>query len=120
MPLLPKLVLATLTIGLALTVTLAFAQLDVGRTVGIVLQSAILIGLYTQQTAAWLAARWLTLIAAVVLTVGLALTAPSVFYGETRMWMWAVVAVQSATAWVLFGLLGCRDSRAYFHAPRKA
>jgi hypothetical protein len=56
MPLLPKLVLATLTIGLALTVTLAFAQLDVGRTVGIVLQSAILIGLYTQQTAAWLAA----------------------------------------------------------------
>jgi len=120
MPLLPKLVLATLTAGLALTVTLTFAQLDIGRTVGIVLQSAILIGLYTRQTAAWLAARWLAVIAAVVLTIGLALTAPSVFSGETKIWIWALVAVQSATAWAFFALLGCRDSRTYFHAPRKA
>jgi hypothetical protein len=120
MPLLPKLVLATLTVGLALTVTLTFAQLDIGRTVGIVLQSAILIGLYTQQTAAWLAARWLAGIAAVVLTIGLALTAPSFMSGETRIWMWAVVTALSAATWALFALLGCRDSRTYFHAPRKA
>lgn len=121
MPLGPKLVLAIQMIGLALTVFWAFTLLRVGDTISIVIQSAIFIGLYTRQTAAWLAARWLTAIGAVILSVGLVFTTPGLMSPHgTKLWVWALVAFQTALAWWFFFLLGRPDSRAYFNAPRKA
>jgi len=117
MPLGPKLVLAIQMIGLALTVFWAFARLNVGDTLGIVIQSAILIGLYTRQTVAWLTARWLTAIGAVVMSVLLVLAAIG---GATKLWVWALVALETALTWLFFSLLGRPDSRAYFNAPHKA
>jgi hypothetical protein len=52
MPLGPKLALTIQMIGLALSVFWAFTRLRVGDTIGIVIQSAIFIGLYTRQTVA--------------------------------------------------------------------
>jgi hypothetical protein len=122
MPRGPKLVLAIQMISLGLNVLFTFARLDVAGTVGIVIQTAIFVGLYTRQTAAWLAARWLTGIAAVVLSLCLLLTAPGAISpsGETKLWVWALVALETALSWLFFSLLGRPDSRAYFHAPRKA
>ncbi len=120
MPLGPKLVLAVQMIGLALSVFWAFTLSRVGDTIGIVIQSAILIGLYTQQRAAWRAARWLACLGAVILSIGLALTAPGVISPDgTKLWVWGVVALETALAWWFFSLLGRPDSRAYFNAPRK-
>jgi hypothetical protein len=121
MPLGPKLVLAIQMVGLALTVFWAFTLLRVGDTISIVIQIAILTGLYTQQAAAWRAARWLSAIGAVVLSLGLVLTAPGLMSPHgTKLWVWAVVALETALTWFSFSLLGRPDSRAYFNAPRKA
>ena len=117
MPLGPKLVLAIQMIGLAFSVFWAFTLLRVGDTIGIVIQSAILIGLYTRQTVAWVTARWLTAIGAVIMSVLLVLTAIS---GATKLWILAIVALETVLTWVFFSLLGRPDSRAYFNAPRKA
>jgi hypothetical protein len=98
----------------------AFTLLRVGDTIGIVTQSAILIGLYTRQTAAWRAARWLAALGAVLLSIALALSAPGVMSPHgTKLWVWAVAALQTALAWWFFCLLGRSDSRLYFNAPRK-
>ncbi|GEM_PF-4544392 len=122
MPLGPKLVLTIQMIGLALGVFSAFLRLSVADTVGIVIQSAILIGLFTRQTVAWLTARWLTAIGAVVVTIGVVITMPSLFAQEhgTKFWVWSMVAAEAILSWVFFSLLGRPDSRAYFNAPRKA
>ena len=122
MPLGPKLVLAIQMIGLASSVFWAFTLLRVGDTIGIVIQSAILIGLYTRQTVAWMTARWLTAIGAVLITIAVAVTIPSLFEPEhgTKFWVWGILAVEAIWAWLFFGLLGRSDSRAYFNAPRKA
>jgi hypothetical protein len=69
MPLGPKLVLAMQMIGLAFSVFWAFTLVRVGDTIGIVIQSAILIGLYTRQTVAWATARWFTAIGAVIASI---------------------------------------------------
>jgi hypothetical protein len=117
MPLGPKLVLAIQTIGLAFSLFWAFTLLRVGDTIGIVIQSAILIGLYTRQTIAWMTARWFTAIGAVIMSVVLVFTAIG---GATKVWIWAIVAFQTVLTWFFFSLLGRPDSRAYFNAPRKA
>ena len=117
MPLGPKLVLAIQMIGLALSVFLAFALLRVGDTLGIVIQSAILMGLYTRQTVAWMTARWLTAIGAAITSI---LFVWVVMAGTTKLWILVIVALEITLAWVFFALLGRPDSRAYFNAPRKA
>lgn len=117
MPLGPKLVLAIQMIGLAFSVFWAFTLLRVGDTIGIVIQSAILIGLYTRQAVAWVTARWLTAIGAVIMSVLLVLTAIG---GTTKLWIWLIFALEVALTWLFFVLLGRPDSRAYFNAPRKA
>jgi hypothetical protein len=99
MPLGPKLVLAIQMIGLAFSVFWAFTLLRVGDTIAIVIQSAILIGLYTRQTVAWMTARWLTAIGAVIMSVLVVLTAIG---GATKLWIWAVVALETALAWIFF------------------
>jgi len=116
-----KLVLAIQMAGLALTVFWAFTLLRVGDTISIVIQIAILTGLYTRQAAAWRAARWLSAIGAAVLSIGLVLTAPSLISPHgTKLWVWAAVVLETALTWFFFSLLGRPDSRAYFNAPRKA
>jgi hypothetical protein len=117
MPLGPKLVLAIQIIGLAFSVFWAFTLVRVGDTIGIVIQSAILIGLYTRQTIAWVTARWLTAIGAAIMSVLVVLTAIG---GTTKLWIWAIVALQTVLTWFVFSLLGRPDSRAYFNAPRKS
>jgi hypothetical protein len=121
MPLGPKLVLAIQMIGLASSVFWAFTLMRVGDTISIVIQSAILVGLYTRQTIAWMTARWLTAIGAVLLSLAVVITVPSLFAQEhgTKLWVWALVAFQAVLAWLFFSLLGRPDSRAYFNAPRK-
>jgi hypothetical protein len=117
MPLGPKLVLAIQMISLALSVFWAFTLLRVGDTIGIVIQSAIFIGLYTRQSVAWVTARWVTALGAVIMSVVLVLTAIG---GATKGWIWLGLALEVALAWLFFALLGRPDSRAYFNAPRKA
>ena len=78
---------------------------------------AIFIGLYTRQTVAWMTARWLTAIGAVITSILFVFAA---FGGSTELWILAVVALEVALAWLFFWLLGRADSRAYFNAPRKA
>jgi hypothetical protein len=121
MPLGPKLVLAIQMIGLAFGVFWAFTLLRVGDTIGIVIQSAILIGLYTRQTIAWMTARWLAVIGAVVLSLAVMITIPSLFAQEhgTKLWVWGILVFQASLAWLFFSLLGRPDSRTYFNAPRK-
>ena len=116
MPLGPKLVLGIQLIGLASSVFWAFARLSVGDAVGIVIQSAIFIGLYTRQTVAWLTARWLTAIGAAITSF---LFVWVVMAGTTKLWILSVVGFEIALTWVFFYLLGRSDSRAYFHAPRR-
>src|SRR5438128_1732180 len=96
MPLGPKLVLAIQMIGLALSVFWAFTLLRVGDTIGIVIQSAIFIGLYTRQTVAWMTARWLTAFGAVIMSVLLVLTAIG---GATKLWIWTMMAFQTVLIW---------------------
>jgi hypothetical protein len=121
MPLGPKLVLAIQMIGLAFGVFWAFTLMRVGDTIGIVIQSAILIGLYTRQTIAWMTARWLTGIGAVLLSFAVVISVPSLFAQEhgTKLWVWGVLGFEAGLAWSFFCLLGRSDSRAYFNAPRK-
>src|ERR1044072_9919332 len=116
MPIGPKLVLAIQMIGLALSVFWAFTLLRVGNAIGFVIESAIFIGLSTRQTVAWVTARWLTAIGGVALLVLLLFTALS---GQTKLSVWALVALQNVLTWLFFFLLGRPDSRAYFNAPQK-
>jgi hypothetical protein len=119
MPLGPKLVFAFLLIELISAVFWLFLRLasNVGDMLGIVIDIALLIGLYTRQTVAWVTARWLTAIGAAVMSVLFVLV---VISGTTKLWILTVVAFEIALAWVFFALLGRRDSRDYFNAPRKA
>jgi hypothetical protein len=122
MPLGPKLVLAIQMIGLAFSVFWAFTLMRIGDTISIVIQSAILIGLHTRQTVAWMTARWLGVIGAVLITIAALITIPSLFDREhgTKLWVWSLVAAEAALSWLFFYLLGRPDSRAYFNAPPKA
>ena len=116
MPIGPKLVLAIQMIGLASNVFWAFARLQVADTIGIVIGIALLIGLYTRQTVAWVTARWLTAIGAGITSLFFLWVVMS---GTTKPWILAVVAFEIILAWVFFYLLGRPDSRAYFHAPQR-
>jgi hypothetical protein len=118
MPIGPKLVLAFLMIGLAFGVFWLFARLSVhlGDMLGIVIQIALLIGLYTRQTIAWITARWFTAIGAAIMSVIFVFV---VISGATKLWILAMMGLQITLAWVFFALLGRPDSRAYFNAPRK-
>jgi hypothetical protein len=119
MPVGPKLVLAFLTVGLAFAVFWSFARMSVRPSdmLGIVIQIALLIGLYTRRTVAWVTARWLTVIGAAITSIFFVWV---VMAGTTRVWILAVVALDITLAWVFFALLGRPDSRAYFNAPGKA
>jgi hypothetical protein len=114
MPLGPKLVLAIQMIGLAFTVFWAFTLFRVSDTISIVIQTTILIGLYTRQTIAWMTARWLIAIGATITSI---LFLWVVMAGTTKFWILIIVAFEITLAWVFFYLLGRPDSRAYFHAP---
>ena len=118
-PLGPKLVLALLMIGLVLAVVGMFVRLSVrfADMFGIVMQIAFLIGLYTRQPIAWITARWFTALAAAIMSVLFVLVVMS---GTTKLWILCIAGLDIALAWVFFALLGRRDSRAYFNAPRKA
>jgi hypothetical protein len=85
MPLGPKLVLAFLVIGLVLAVIGMFARLSVGfgDMLGIV-QIALLIGLYTRQTVAWITARWFAAIGAGITSLLFLLVVMS---GTTKLWI---------------------------------
>src|SRR5205814_4151017 len=67
-----------------------------------VIQSAILIGLYARQTVAWVTARWLTAIGAVIMSILFLFAAIG---GGTKLWILAVVASEVALAWLFFGCL---------------
>ena len=116
MPLGPKLVLAIQMIGLASSVFWAFTRLQVADTIAIVIGVALLIGLYTRQTIAWVATRWLTAIGAGIMTFFFLL---GLITGPPNFWIVILVAFQITVAWAYFYLLGRRDSRAYFHAPQR-
>jgi hypothetical protein len=116
MPLGPKLVLAIQMIGLVLSVFWAFTLFSVSDTISIVIQSAVLIGLYTRQTVAWVTARWLTAIGATITSIFFLWV---VMAGTTKFWILAIVAFEITLSWVFFALLGRPDSRAFFNAPRK-
>jgi hypothetical protein len=119
MPLGPKLVLGLLIIGLASAVFWLFARMSVGLgdMLGITIQIALLVGLYTRQRVAWLTARWFTAIGATIMSI---LFVWVVMAGTTRLGILAIVALDITLAWLFFALLGRPDSRAYFNAPRKA
>ncbi len=117
MPLGPKLVLTIQMVGLAFTVFWAFARFSVGDSLGVAIQSALLIGLYTRRTVAWVTARWLTAIGAALMSVVLLLV---IMGRDTKLWLLGIFAFQTALEWIFFSLLGLPDSRSYFHAPRKA
>ena len=112
MPFGPKLVLALLMTELLLAVVTMFARLF-----GIVIQIALLIGLYTRQPVAWITVRWITALGAAIMSVPFVLVMMS---GTTKLWLLCIVALQIMLAWIFFALPGRPDSRAYFHAPRKA
>ncbi len=105
MPLGPKLVLAIQMIGLAFSVFWAFTLLRVGDSLAIVIQSAILIGLYTRQTIAWVTARWLTAIGAVITSILLVVT---MLGGATKLWILGVVASEVVLTWLFFHCSGDR------------
>jgi hypothetical protein len=119
MPLGPKLVLALLIIGLASVFFLLFVRMSVvlGDMLGITIQIALLVGLYTRQSVAWLTARWFTAIGATIMSI---LFVWVVMAGATKLWILTIVALDITIAWIFFALLGRADSRTYFNAPRKA
>jgi hypothetical protein len=85
--------------------------------IAIVVQIALLTGLYNRQVFAWHAARWLTALAIacdafVLVVAAFTMAAQPVVIGS--------VLAGLALASGLFYLLGRDDSRAYFNAPRKA
>ena len=88
-----------------------------GDMLGIVMQIALLIGLYTRQPIAWVTARWLTALGAAIMSVLFVLVVVS---GTTKLWILCITGLDIALAWIFFALLGRPDSRAYFNAPRKA
>ena len=120
MPLGPKLVLAMQSISLALNLFLGCARPSARDGIVIALQSTLVIGLYSRQTAAWLAARWLAAIGVGLALFLLVFLLP--FIGDRQQfWLnWAYLAFQTALTWVFFFLLGRSDSRAYFNAPQRA
>src|SRR3954453_19356344 len=117
MPRGPKLVLTIQLIGLAFAVFWAFARLNAAGSIGIVIQSAIFIGLYTRQTVAWMTARWLSAIGAALMTIAVIIAFPSLFAGEhgLQLWVWGVLVVNGSLDWFFFCLLGRADSRLYFN-----
>ena len=119
MPLGPKLVFAFLLVGLASSVFWLFVRVAMGSAnmLGIVIQIALLIGLYTRQTVAWATARWLTALGASITSIMFLLVVMS---GATKFWVLALVAFEIVLSWVFFALLGRADSRVFFNAPRKA
>lgn len=117
MPLGPKLVFAFLIVGLLTGLFWFFAgATSLGHVLGIVIDIALLIGLYTRQTVAWVTARWLTAIAIAFLSIIFVLV---VMAGSTKLWVVAWFGLQLALEWFFFAVLGRADSRAYFNAPRK-
>ena len=117
MPLGPKLVFAFLIVGLLSGVFWFFAgATNLGNMLGIVIDIALLTGLYARSTIAWVTARWLTGLSNILFTIMFVVV---VMYSSTKLWMLALLAVELALAWLFFALLGRPDSRAYFNAPRK-
>jgi hypothetical protein len=116
-PLGPKLVLAIQMISLAFLVFWAFVLQRIVDTIPIVIQSAILIGLYTREPVAWVTARWVTALGAAATSILFIYAAVS---GATKAGILPLVAFEIVLAWTFFALLGRPDSRAYFHGPRKA
>ena len=117
MPRGPKFVFAFLIVGLLSGMLWFFAGArNLGHMLGIVIDIALLTGLYNRSTIAWVTARWLTALSNISFT---SIFVVVVMYGSTKLWVLAVVALELALSWVFFALLGRADSRAYFNAPRK-
>ena len=98
MPFGPKLVLALLMTELLLAVVTMFARLF-----GIVIQIALLIGLYTRQPVAWITVRWITALGDAIMSVLFVLVMIS---GTTKLWLLCIVALQIMLAWIFFALPG--------------
>ena len=116
-PLGPKLVFAFLIVGLVSGVFWFLAgATSFGHLLGIVINIALLIGLYTRQTIAWVTARWLSGIAIAFMSIIFVLM---VMFGATKLWVLAWFGLELALECFFFAVLGRADSRAYFNAPRR-
>lgn len=111
MPLGAKLVIGWIMVFLAISVFWSFARLTTraGDMIGIVIEIALLTGLYTRQTIAWYCARWMTGFGIVVTSILLLL---ATFGGTTKSWILGVIATEVALGIIFFQLLGRADSRA--------
>ena len=117
MPLGPKLVFAFLMVGLLTGLFWFFAgATNLGHVLGIVIDIALITGLYTRSTVAWVTARWLTGLSNILVTIMFVVV---VMFSATKLWVLALVALELTLAWLFFALLGRADSRAYFNAPRR-
>jgi len=85
--------------------------------VAIIIQIALLVGLFDRRPFAWHAARWLTALAIASDAVALVMAAPLAVVA--RYSLLTSVLVNLALAIGLFCLLGRADSRDYFNAPQK-
>ena len=119
MPLGPKLVTGWVMVVLVLTFASLFTRMTpaTGDVVSIVVQIALLAGLYTRQPAAWYAARWL---AGLSIVFGVIFVVLACFASNATAGLIAYAVATLALASGFFYLLGRADSRAYFNAPRKA
>jgi hypothetical protein len=119
MPASAKLVIGVLITLLVLNMLSVFAHIipSAGALFAIVVQIALLTGLYARQTVAWYAARWLSGFA--VLCDALILMVAFTATGTTAALIWSTIS-SLALACGLFCLLGRHDSRTYFNAPHKA
>jgi hypothetical protein len=121
MPLGPKLVLALQSLSLALNVLAGFSRPSTRAAIIIVIQSVIVGGLYRRQTAAWLAARWMSAIGVALALFLLVFLLIIPFSGSRHQFraFWIYLALETTFVAVVLFLLGRADSRAYFNAPRK-
>jgi hypothetical protein len=119
MPLGPKLVTGWMIVALVLTLASLLTRMTsgTGDVVRIVVQIALLTGLYTRQPAAWYAARWLAGLSIVVSVIFVALAC---FASNRTAGLVAYALATLAVVSGFFYLLGRSDSRAYFNARRKA
>jgi hypothetical protein len=119
MPLGAKLVIGWVIVALVLTFASLFTHMTpaAADVVSIVVQIALLTGLYTQQRAAWRVARWLAGFSIVFGAIFVMLTC---FASNTTPAIAASAVATLALASGFFYLLGRDDSRVYFNAPRKA
>jgi hypothetical protein len=62
-----------------------------GDMPGIVVQIALLVGLYTRQPVAWVTARWLTAIGSTIMSI---LFVWVVVAGTTKFWILAILALR--------------------------